>query len=384
MINKTSFLIVLLLAVAIGDPTFAQNLDKSGLFGGRRQRVDMSNYYIKLNTQDALMSICGIIEWKVDSLINQEPNPPVRNALVELKYHLTLVLANTALHSDPLVGALDTWALLHQLVNYFSEEDSYGLYNNYNVEIARTLQQFLEGYEQWLSSYVSDQVRQQLIMFSDRFPIQDERFNRRSVVPMLSAWISEAELRLKSSLLTMADLMRDISFRMNFYAEMVPKQTLWQVEGTVAGLMPKDTLSMLVTSVNEMMKTSRQLMEDVEELIGFNRDTILSNLSYQRIESFKTIREERIAAFESIALEREVLLETFQQERLAIEKFVTQERIVALDEVNRMSRELMAGTVPLGKELIDYIFFRAVIALTVLGCFVLAAILLFRRRGSSV
>jgi hypothetical protein len=341
----------------------------------------MSNYYIKLNTQDALTSLCGILEWQVDSLIVQEPNPVLKNTLVDLKYHLTLVLANTTLHSDPLVGALDTWALLHQLVNYFSEQGSDTLYNRHNREILRTLEKFMDGYDRWLSPYVSDQIRQQLKVFYERFPIQDERFNRRSVVPFISSWISEDELRLKSSLLTMADLMRDLSFRMNFYAEMVPKQTLWQVEGAISGFMPKDTLSKLVTSTNEVMNATVQLMENVEALVGYNRDTIFSHLDYLRIESFNAIRQERIAAFESVAGEREILLKTLQQERMALEDFVTRERIAALEEVDRMGRDLLSESVPVGKELIDYIFFRVLIVIMAMGFFILVGIFLYRRRS---
>lgn len=384
MIRTIHFRLALLLVLIAQMPVCSQTQKASGLFGSKRRSVGISNYYIKLNTQDGLTSLCGIIEWKVDSLIGREPSPAVRKTLSNLKYQLIVVMANTTLHTDPVVGALDTWALLQQLVQYFSEERSDTLYHWHNREIRRTLEKFEDGYDLWLSPYISDQVRQELQEFSRRFPIQNERFIRRSVVPSMSAWISEDELRLKSSVLTMADLMRDLSYRMNFYAEMVPKQTLWQVEGAISGFMPKDTLSKLVTSTNEVMNATVQLMENVEALVGYNRDTILSQLDYLRIESFNAIRQERIAAFESVANEREVVLKTLQQERMALENFFTRERIAALEEVDRMGRDLLAESIPVGKELIDYIFFRVLFALTVIGFFILGGIFLYRRRSSPV
>ena len=166
---------------------FCVGQKRSGdLLESKRKEFDLNNYYITLNLQNALVLTSGVLEWKFDSLIRSEGSSHIRSNLVKLKYNLISVITKTTLHSDPLVGALDSWALAHQLVNYFSNPLQDALCGSNRAVILHLMDRYLDAYARGLSPYVSEQNRQQVASFAERNPILDERLNRRSIVPQLA------------------------------------------------------------------------------------------------------------------------------------------------------------------------------------------------------
>ena len=345
----------------------------------KRKEFDLNNYYITINLQNSLMLTSGLLEWKFDSLIRIETSSPTRANLGKLKYNLISVITKTTLHSDPLVGALDSWALAHQLVYYFSNPSLDSLYGSNRVVILRLLDRYLDGYKRELAPYVSDQNKLQVALFAERNPILDERLNRRSIVPQLAAWIASDELRLKSSLLTMTDLMRDLSFRLNYLSEMVPKQTQWQFESAMEEIIPKDSLASMMNNSQHLMTRATEMLEQMDSLINFNRDTLLSVIDYQRIVSLRFLQQERIAMIKAMSKEREVLVETLQEERLAMQQFATQEREAVTESMRDIGNEIMGKSIPVGKELIDYIFIRSFLLVGLLGLLIIIGIVVLKK-----
>lgn len=377
---KKSFCSIAILCVFITLSTAQEN---TGLFGEKRKKVDLSNYYLTLNLQDALNNVAGSIEWKVDSLIKIESNPTVQTNLILLKYNLITVLARTAFHSDPLIGALDTWALAYQLEDYFASTHCDSLYVRHCDLLSDAMRRYSANYEMMLSKYVSETNRQDLKTFAKNNPIRNDNLSRKSVVPIVSAWVSEDNLRLKSGLLTMTDLMRDMSFRLQFYSELLPKQTKWQMENSWRTYMGPDSLKYLMKTVQHILDVSATTLDKSEGIIDFNRDTVLANINYQRILSFQAIRNERIAVLEAMAKERAIVLETLQSERKAMQEYMSQERAAAMADMKDMGHGMMDQTIPVGKELVDYIFWKALIIVMILGTFFMAGSLLVKRRAAS-
>jgi len=363
--------------------TFSSGQDNAGIFDNKRKEVDISNYYITLNLQDALNGITAAVEWKVDSLIKTETNPAIQNNLILLKYNLITVLSRTAFHSDPLIGALDTWALGYQLTDYFSGSRCDSLYGRHCVVLKDMLTRYTAGYERTLSKYVSEKNRQDLKSFATNHPITNDNLSRKTVVTYVSAWVSEDELRLKSGLLTMTDLLRDMSFRLQYYSELLPKQTKWQMENSWRTYMGTDSLTTLISTLQQVLDVSARTLEKSETIINFNRDTVLANINHQRILSFQAIRNERIAVLDAVANERAILLETLQAERKAMQEYMSQERSAAMTDMKGISHDMLDQTVPVGKELIDYIFWKVLIIVAVLGIFFMGGLFLHKRRATS-
>jgi hypothetical protein len=243
--------------------------------------------------------------------------------------------------------------------------------------------QYTAGYEKALSKYVSEQNQQDLKNFSKNHPILNDNLSRKSVVTSVSAWVTEDELRLKSGLLTMTDLLRDMSFRLQYYSEMLPKQTKWQMENSWRTYMGSDSLTTLISTMQQVLDVSARTLEKSEAIINYNRDTVLSNINYQRILSFQAIRNERIAVLDALTKERAIFLETLQNERKAMQEYMSQERAAAMADMKEMGHGMMDQTLPVGKELVDYIFWKVLMVVAIVGIFFMAGSLLIKRRAAS-
>lgn len=376
---KLSFSFVFFILCICSNMAVAQNKVKKGMREGKRKEVDLSNYYITLKLQNSLSYLSGILEWSIDSLIRKEPDVMIQNNLVSLKYNLINVLSKTAFHSDPLLGAIDSWALDYQLVDYFKSGNCDSLYGQHCAFFANVFDRYLSGYEKELGPYVSEEDRQELKTFATKYPIRDSNLNRQSVVPYISAWVSEDELKIKSGLLTMTDLMRDMSFRVQYYSEMVPKQAKWQLENTLQTYLMKDSITNMMNTMHNLMLVSASTIGSTEDMINFNRDSILANIDYHRRISLHFLQNERIATLEAMSKEREILLEAMQNERKAIEVFAAGERKAMVEDFKAMSSEILRESVSVGKELIDYIFIKSLILIAMVSAFLILGLFIYKR-----
>lgn len=376
---RTRSIVFVLISIALLSDAYGQKQKDRGLLESKRKEFDLNNYYITLNLQNALVLATGVLEWRLDSLVQTEGSSAIRSNLVKLKYNLISVISKTTLHSDPLVGALDSWTLAQQLVNYFSDSSLDALYRSNRNALLISMKRYLAAYEKALSPYVSEQNREQVATFAANNPILDAQLNRRSIVPQLAAWVSSDELRLKSSLLTMTDLMRDLSFRLNFYSEMIPKQARWQIESAMDEILPKDSLAVLIYDSKHLMHKATHTLETMDSLINVNRDTLLSVIDYQRIVSLRFLQQERIAMVNAMGGEREMMVKALQEERQAMQQFASGEREAMTEDMRDIGNEMMGKSIPVGKELIDYIFLRSLLLIGLLGLLTLAGIVIVRK-----
>jgi hypothetical protein len=220
--------IFLLIPIILAASTIIlQAQEKKGVFKRKRKKVEVSNYYVAINIHDALTYYTGKLEWTIDSLRNIEDDPQIRNNLTFLKYTTTNAISRASLHNDPVAAALDTWALTYQMENYFNDESATSKYGNSTNELANIFVDFRNDYEADYQKYINEKAIGELKAFAESNPIENDLLNRKSVSPNLSEWLGEESLGLKGGLLTVTDLVRDLNSRLEYFAEMLPKQTKW-------------------------------------------------------------------------------------------------------------------------------------------------------------
>jgi hypothetical protein len=66
-----------------------------------------------------------------------------------------------------------------------------------------------------------------------------------------------------------------------------------------------------------------------------------------------------------------------------MQEYLSQERATAMTDMKGMGHDMMDQTLPVGKELIDYIFWKALILVAVIGAFCMGALFLYKRRATS-
>jgi hypothetical protein len=339
----------------------------------------VSNYYVAINIHDALTYYTGKLEWTIDSLRNIEDDPQIRNNLTFLKYTTTNAISRASLHNDPVAAALDTWALTYQMENYFNDEGATSKYGNSTDELANIFVDFRNDYEADYQKYINEKAIGELKAFAESNPIENDLLNRKSVSPNLSEWLGEESLGLKGGLLTVTDLVRDLNNRLEYFAEMLPKQTKWQVEYELGEFMTEDSLGIFLDNISNTLMETSQFLGNTESLINYNRDTLLANIEYQRLATLYAIRQERIETMETLAEEREIIMEALQNERLAVQDFASGERAILMADVEELSGRLIDQSTTIGKELIDYIFFKVIILLVIVGLFFVGGVVLWKK-----
>ncbi len=370
-------ILIILILTSIAGAGFGQSAKK--LRENQRRQFELNNYYISMNINALLTAYTGVIEFKLDSLSAIEPSASVRNHQLFLKSTLITTISQTAFHSDPLAAAIDSWAMCYQLINYFETSVCREEYGGACSVMQDVFSRYATNYENGLSQYINEEDRAAIAEFAGQYPVTDKYLNRRSIIFELSAWISEEELRLKTGLLNMNDLMRDVGNQLEYYSSIIPKQTMWQMDMRLGEFMQPDSLSTLLSEMQRLLNVSADLMEETDDMIRDNRDTLLANLDLQRRLTLSMMRQERIAAMETLTSERQAVLEAMRQERLEIQDFMEAQRMEVTKDMTTMSGGVLDHSADIGERLVDYVFLRVLILVAVSGIFVIAAIFVYKR-----
>lgn len=345
----------------------------------QRKEFALNNYYIAMNVNALLTGYTGLIEYKLDSIIARETVSQTKANQVFLKSALINTTSQTAFHSDPLAAAIDTWALCYQLSDYFSTGECQEIYGAACPEAKKVYDLFATNFENGLRDYFTEEDRQGLRKYAAKYPIMDKYLNRRSIIYEISAWVSEEELRLKSGLLNMNDLMRDLSNQLEYYSAILPKQTIWQLDQRMAGLGVPDSLGLLLADMRRMLAASSLFLENSDAFIRENRDTVLASIDYQRRVTLALMQRERIAVLEAMSAERQAVLEALHQEREAAQDFLGMQQEAFTRDVNNLSNEMISLSVASGKEMIDYIFIRMMMLTAGLAIVVILGVIVYKR-----
>ncbi len=356
----------------------AQSKKSKRLQEDQRKKFALSNYYISMNMNALLTGYSGLIERKLDSVAVTEKSPTIRSKQIFLKSTLLTSLAQASFHSDPLAAAIDSWSYSYQLIDYFGTKECNDIYGKACPEMEGVFRQLATNYENGLSEYLSAEDLDGLRRFAANHPIRDEYLNRRSIIYEISEWISSNQLGLKTGLLSMTDLMRDLSNQLEYYSATLPKQTLWQMDMRLGELQP-DSLLTLVGDMQRLLHASTILMEHTDEIIRDNRDTLLSGIDYQRKATLALMQREREAILDAMSLERQAVMDALHSEREEAQVFVDQQRQALIGDVNTLSNDMVSLSIASAKEMVDYVFFKLFILTGILGVVILLGIVAYKR-----
>ncbi len=352
---------------------------KKKLLERQRKQFELSNYYLSMNMNALLTGYTGLIEYKLDSVTAQETSPDLRARQVFLKSAIITSMSQTAFHSDPLAAAIDTWALCYQLTDYFDSRECREEYGAACTESKEIFDLLAMNFRNGLEDFIDEEDLNGVRTFASNHPIMDNYLNRRSIIYEISDWISEEELRLKSGLLNMNDLMRDLSNQLEYYAATIPKQTMWQLDQRIAEFGATDSVALLMEDMRRMLSATSLLLENSDALIRENRDTLFFTIDTQRRLTLAMLRQERVALLEAMSLERQAVLEALHQEREEAQAFVDQQREAMIGDVNTLSNDMVSLSVASGKEMVDYVFFKLLILTAILGLVIILGIVAYKR-----
>ena len=206
-----------------------------------------------------------------------------------------------------------------------------------------------EGFDK-TQSLVDDWVREH--------PIKNQFYTRDSTLPLIDDIYMADKKGAFATVSNIDQGIRDVSERISFLADNLPRQVRWQaeylMETTVSGQKLEETLNnvnVLIKSVDRMAR----VVEQSPELIDKERTAVFSG-----------IREERKAVLKSINEQRIETIQALNKEILEVIKAIREERVVTMREIAALSNNTVGDISKRMEGLVESLFWLVSICLSVL------------------
>jgi hypothetical protein len=309
---------------------------------------DVTSQELQIRVSEFSSHFAHVVEASADEIMGRTTNPAIRRQALVWKIYGISACQSAATSSDPLMAFIDTWIFIVQMEDYFETgggKNAFGELQPIAVNTSRRLEAQImnmvkeralpEGFDK-TQSFVDDWVRE--------YPIKTQFFTRDSTQPLLTDVYRAGK---KGTMATMGSIdqgIRDISDRISFLADNLPRQARWQaeylMETTISGQKLEETLNNVNTLVKSVDRMAR-VVEQSPEIIDKERAAI-----------FARIREERKTVLESINEQRIDTIKELDEDILQTIKALHEERIATVEDVSKR---------------LESMFWRAFLCLVVVG-----------------
>ena len=243
-----------------------------------------------------------------------------------------------AYRADPLVAAVDTWALAFQVREYVESgagRDAFGTQQTLARAQARDLLADADACVQGMvtSQKAFEAARVKVQGWIAKHPIGHAFSSRSSVAPVLAEWRSE-DRDAFLAVGEVTDTVQNLSERLNTYAAQLPRQVRWQAELLVEELAEEHDVPGLLGAAGQA----------VRELLAEEHRAVLEDVNGQRRQAFDYLTAERLAALAALR----------------------QERIEALMAVEALQGQAVDAAMVAAAESVDYALWRLAVLLAVL------------------
>lgn len=344
--------------------------------------VTVTSREIRIRTSDYAMVFAQTVELTADSiLVLARERSVARNALIWKTYAVPAIYRSATL-PDPLLAWIDSRVLTLQMKEYFltgAGRELFGDHQALAVQAARFLERELDRDVELSEQEVDPELRAQVARFAADNPLQNPYFFRRSPVEQLAKAVGRDQVSGLQAVGSMAELLDDMSQRLNVYAELVPRSGRWQAELMLAELADPNRANIYLEILNQLeaMETFNEFLLATPELIEAEREAVLAAVDAQRV--FFELSLERY-----LAEAREDVLDTIMREREAATGDV--DRILSTrlgDAVTRLDGSISQAVVDIDGALVravDRLFVRLLQLVAIVGAASILLILLLRRR----
>jgi hypothetical protein len=346
----------------------------------RETKITVSAEELSIRVQALAIPFSGIIEDAADEIIAKSSDESVQLQALLWKMNGIPVLYAAIFLPDPAVAALDLWAFIAQMVQYFGEglgKDRLGKYHVIAIDAVRRME--TEVME--LGRLVTDKAdisepRELVHSWAKEHPIQSPLFHRESVVKEFADLVAKPELSALGAVSRVSLGIEYFAAWLGVYSEHLPRQARWQAELLIADVNEEGGINVKVSELAKLTDPLERVIPIVEkspEIIARERDALLNALRKERMAVFESINEQRVATLESIDEQRISTLEWFDKQRIATIAAIRQERIDATKDIEAISSRIVDTGLMSTERLIDHFFLRTA---QLLGCLLILAVII--------
>lgn len=289
--------------------------------------VAMSAVELRARINEVGDRMAGHLGATADRIAAETEDPAIRRRAIAFKADAIPALYTAAFRADPLIAAVDVWALAFQIEQALDEgawRAAFGTEQALAREGARQLLADVDEEARAIAATPAAYARGRARFegWARAHPIENSFSARASVVTQM-AELRAAERDTFAAVGAASDTLENLSERLNIYANLLPRQARWQAEMLVSDLAAQYEIKDTLGDVRAVTRRADDLLRQFPDLLsesGPIRDMVA---------------EERRAVLDSVDDERQQTLEYMTGERLAILTAMREERVAALDAISK-------------------------------------------------
>jgi len=363
-------------------------------------RPDLRPEQLRVRLNEFAARYSGIVETAADEIIREAKQPELQRRALQWKMRAIPACHMAVFRNEPLASLIDTMVLCHQMTQFFTVgagKDCFGPQQNVAIRTAKELETEIDGVAETVTKGSAGLASLQIEVdtWAEANPIQGLNFTRNSPIRLFADQAQRAD-GVFDAVDSLEDRVQELSTRLRFYVDHLPKQSRWEAELLVneifevtrleQGLENLETMSGAVAKVSTVLEgvpeLVRQERQALVQALEQQRETILESLERQRIDTIRTISEERIATVRAVHEERVAVtadldalvtrslgsinaqrVETvrlLREERRETLQTLHEERAALAKDLDGIAARTVEQTSPRLASLIDHFFWRLV------------------------
>jgi hypothetical protein len=197
-------------------------------------------------------------------------------------------------------------------------------------------------------------LRGRLETFAQENPLLGTSFVRESTAQYYVDLMAGQSERGLAAVTSMNETMSDLSEQLTIYSGALSKMARWQVELAVEDLLYAERMDAFFDDVGDIEGEIDTIEDDINDVTTMVLDAP-EIIDQQMAVALARIEEERKAVVEALRLERIAVFEELDKERRAV-----------MSDIQALSIQLLDESATRANSLIDHLFWRAALLLTLL------------------
>ena len=341
-IDRSAFALVCCLAL-FGTASCGGGAQRQTKFIEGQEAVEASSIELRLEVVELARIASAYVEQAADAIRSESKSEDVRREALLWKVNAIPQIQAAALQPDPLVAAMDLWAFIVQMRNYYATGAGAAALGPHATvaqsAIAKMEARVLEAAHR-VSTAGGKNVRPRLEKWASEHPITSSNFAREGLTAEYAYTLRAGQKGGFGAIGEAQATMQRLEFRLALMSEYMPKQVRWNAELATGDVLAVDEIKSTMAQLNLTMLDASKLLVETPEMIRLEREAAM-----------QAVQGERIAAFGSVDKQRQLVLEGIAQERELAFRKVDEMREGLMKDADAMASRQLKGVV-------DYVLLR--------------------------
>jgi len=308
-----------------------------------QEAVRASTVELRLEVVELARMASAHVEQAADAIRSESDSEDFDREALLWKVNAIPQIQAAALQPDPLVAALDLWAFILQMRNYYATGAGAAALGPH-ASVARSAIAKMEARVLVAAGRVSTaggkNARGRLEKWANENPITSSNFARDGLTAEYAYILREGQKGGVGAIDEAQATMQRLEYRLALASEFMPKQMRWNAELATGDVLAVDEIKLTMANMNATLLDASKLLVTTPEMIRLEREAAM-----------QSVKEERIAALVAVDKQRQLVLEAVAQEREQALRKVDQLREGVMKDADAMaSRQL--------KAVVDYVLLR--------------------------